>query len=74
MSHRYLRLIDLMRRPEGCQVQEACQTLGVTPAGCRGMIRDLKALMPVETIYLEPRGRGKGMRAVHFMRSAGTGS
>ncbi len=55
-------------------MQEACEVLGVTPAGCRGMIRDLKALMPVETVYLEPRGRGKGMRAVHFMHSARTDS
>ena len=68
MSNRYLRLIDLMRRPEGCRVEDACRELGVTPSGCRGMIRDLRALVPVETVYLEPRGRGKGRRAVHFMR------
>lgn len=66
MSTRYLRLYDLLRRPEGCGVQEASEIIGVTPAGCRGMIRDLRALVPIRTVYLEHGGRGRGRRAVHF--------
>jgi hypothetical protein len=66
MSNRYIRLLDLMQRPGGCRVDEACAALRVTPAGCRGMIRDLKRLMHVKTVYLEHGGRGKGRRAVHF--------
>ena len=69
MSTRYIRLLDLMRRPEGCGVEEASRTLGVTPAGCRGMIRDLKQLLPVETVYERHGGRGRGRRAVHFVRT-----
>jgi|GEM_PF-3525798 len=76
MSTRYIRLLDLMQRPQGCRVDEACQVLGVTPSGCRGMIRDLKAVAPVRTVYLEHRGRGRGRVAVHFageaLSSAGT--
>jgi predicted ArsR family transcriptional regulator len=68
MSNRYIRLLDLLRRPEGCGVVEASQTLGVTAAGCRGMIRDLRAMVPVESVYEAPRGRGKGRRAIHFVR------
>lgn len=65
MSRRYNTLCDLMRRPQGCSVAEAAKLLGITPAGCRGMIRDLKELLPVETAYCEHGGRGKGRPAVH---------
>jgi len=68
MSNRYIRLLDLLRRPEGCGVVEASQTLGVTAAGCRGMIRDLRAVVHVESVYEAPGGRGKGRRAIHFVR------
>jgi hypothetical protein len=67
MSTRYVRLMDLMRRPEGCGVAEASRTLGITQGGCRGMIRDLKRLLPVETVYEDHGGRGRGRRAVHFV-------
>jgi hypothetical protein len=70
MSNRYIRLLDLLRRPEGCSVVEASQTLGVTAAGCRGMIRDLRAVVRVESVYEAPGGRGKGRRAIHFVRHA----
>ena len=70
MSNRYIRLLDLLRRPEGCSVVEASQTLGVTAAGCRGMIRDLRAVVRVESVYEAPGGRGKGQRAIHFVRHA----
>jgi hypothetical protein len=69
MSNRYRQLMNLMSRPQGCPVAEASEHLGITPAGCRGMIRDLKALLPVRTVYLAPLGRGKGQRAVHFIRA-----
>jgi hypothetical protein len=72
MSNRYIRLMDLMQRPEGCRVEEACKELRVTPAGCRGMIRDLKRMVPVTTVYLEHRGRGKGRLAVHFVHAPQT--
>jgi predicted ArsR family transcriptional regulator len=68
VSNRYLRLMDLLRRPQGCRVEEASVELGVTPAGCRGMIRDLRSLVPVETVYGRHGGRGKGRSAVHFVR------
>jgi predicted ArsR family transcriptional regulator len=71
VSNRYIRLLDLLRRPEGCGVEEASQTLGVTAAGCRGMIRDLRALVPVESVYEAAGGRGKGRRAIHFVRHVG---
>jgi molybdenum-dependent DNA-binding transcriptional regulator ModE len=71
VSTRYVRLMDLMRRPEGCGVAEASRTLGVTPAGCRGMIRDLKRLLSVETVYEYHGGRGRGRRAVHFVHIPG---
>ena len=74
MSNRYVRLLDLMRRPEGCRVEDACRELGLTAAGCRGMIRDLKGLVPVETVYLEPRGRGRGGAAIHFVKARTTDS
>jgi hypothetical protein len=67
VSTRYIRLMDLMRRPEGCGVEEASRALGVTPGGCRGMIRDLKRLLPVETVYESHGGRGRGRRAVHYV-------
>ena len=70
MSNRYTRLMDLMGRPQGCRVEEACAELGVTRAGCRGMIRDLKTLMPVDTVYDRHGGRGRGRSAVHFLRRA----
>ncbi|MFL6604516.1 MAG: hypothetical protein ACJ8R9_24710 [Steroidobacteraceae bacterium] len=70
MSNRYIRLLDLLRRPEGCSVVEASQALGVTAAGCRGMIRDLRAVVTVESVYEAPGGRGKGQRAIHFVRDA----
>ncbi len=70
MSTQYIRLMDLLRRPEGCGVEEAARTLGVTPGGCRGMIRDLKRLLPVQTEYERHGGRGRGRRAVHFIRIA----
>jgi hypothetical protein len=62
--------MDLMRRPEGCSVREAAITLNITPAGARGMIRDLRRLVSVETIYGTHGGRGKGQRAIHYMRTA----
>jgi hypothetical protein len=68
VSSRYVRLMELMRRPQGCGVEEASCALGVTRAGCRGMIRDLKLLLPVETVYEPHGGRGRGRRAVHFVR------
>jgi predicted ArsR family transcriptional regulator len=68
VSNRYIRLLDLLRRPGGCSVVEASQTLGVTAAGCRGMIRDLRAVVHVESVYEAPGGRGKGRRAIHFVR------
>ncbi len=68
VSTRYIRLMDLMRRPEGCGVEEASRTLGVTPGGCRGMIRDLKRLLAVETVYESHGGRGHGRRAIHYVR------
>jgi molybdenum-dependent DNA-binding transcriptional regulator ModE len=68
MSHRYNRLCDLLRRPQGCSVAEAARELGVTPGSCRGMIRDLKALLKVDTVYLQHRGRGKGQQAIHYVR------
>jgi len=37
MSTQYIRLMDLLRRPEGCGVPEAATALGITAAGCRGM-------------------------------------
>lgn len=61
--------MDLMRRPEGCSAHEAATTLNVTPGGVRGMIRDLRELLPVETIYEPHGGRGKGQRAIHYVRS-----
>ena len=70
VSNRYTRLMDLMGRPQGCRVEEACVELGVTRAGCRGMIRDLKALVPVETEYDRQGGRGRGRSAVHFIRTS----
>ena len=69
MSTQYVRLMDLLRRPEGCRVPEAAATLGITAAGCRGMIRDLKRLLPVETSYGPHGGRGRGRAATHFIRS-----
>ncbi|HVO48021.1 MAG TPA: hypothetical protein VMT29_17000 [Steroidobacteraceae bacterium] len=71
MSRRYVRLLDLMQRPQGCRVEEACQELGITPSGCRGMIRDLRAVASVRTVYLDHRGRGKGRVAVHFAEAVG---
>jgi molybdenum-dependent DNA-binding transcriptional regulator ModE len=68
VSTRYVRLMDLLRRPTGCAVEEACQTLDITPAGARGMIRDLRKLMPVRTVYERHGGRGKGRRAIHFVQ------
>jgi molybdenum-dependent DNA-binding transcriptional regulator ModE len=68
MSNRYIQLLDLLRRPEGCSVLEASRTLGVTAAGCRGMIRDLRAVVSVESVYETHGGRGKGRRAIHFVR------
>jgi predicted ArsR family transcriptional regulator len=70
VSNRYIRLLDLLRRPEGCSVLEASQALGVTTSGCRGMIRDLRAVVTVESVYEAPGGRGKGQRATHFVRDA----
>src|SRR5581483_5563774 len=70
VSNRYTRLMDLMGRPQGCRVEEAWVELGITRAGCRGMIRDLKALVPVETEYDRHRGRGRGRSAVHFIRTS----
>ncbi len=69
MSRRYTRLYDLMARPQGCAVAEACTVIGITPAGCRGMIRDLRKLVPVRTVYMPHGGRGKGRTAVHFVGS-----
>lgn len=74
LSTRYVRLMELMRRPQGCGVEEASRALGVTRAGCRGMIRDLKLLLPVETVYERHGGRGRGCRAVHFVRLPDPGS
>lgn len=68
MSYRYNKLCDLLRRPQGCSVAEAARELGVTPGGCRGMIRDLKGLLKVDTVYLKHRGRGKGQQAIHYVR------
>jgi hypothetical protein len=68
MSRRYNKLCDLLRRPQGCSVAEAARELGVTPGGCRGMIRDLKAVLKVDTVYLTHRGRGKGQQAIHYVR------
>jgi predicted ArsR family transcriptional regulator len=68
MSRRYNQLCELLRRPQGCSVAEAARELGVTPGGCRGMIRDLKGLLRVETVYLRHRGRGKGQQAIHYVR------
>ncbi|MBS0419805.1 MAG: hypothetical protein JSR66_18990 [Proteobacteria bacterium] len=70
MSSQYIRLMDLLRRPEGCGVPEAAAALGITPAGCRGMIRDLKRLLPIETSYGPHGGRGRGRSATHFIRAA----
>ena len=69
MSKRYRQLMDLMRRPEGCSAREAATALNVTPAGARGMIRDLRQLLSVETIYQAHGGRGKGQPAIHYMRA-----
>jgi len=74
LSTRYVRLMELMRRPQGCGVEEASRALGVTRGGCRGMIRDLKLLLPVETVYEQHGGRGRGRRAVHFVRLADDGA
>ena len=71
MSRRYVRLLDLMQRPQGCRVEEACQELGITASGCRGMIRDLRAVAAVRTVYLDHRGRGRGRVAVHFAETVG---
>jgi len=73
MSHRYNQLCDLLRRPQGCSVAEAVERLGVTPGGCRGMIRDLRAILPVQTSYSAPRGRGRGQIAIHRLRDDESG-
>jgi hypothetical protein len=69
MSHRYNQLCDLLRRLQGCSVAEATYELGVTASGCRGMIRDLRALLPVQTTYSPHRGRGRGRIAIHRLRT-----
>jgi molybdenum-dependent DNA-binding transcriptional regulator ModE len=79
MSRRYNQLCDLLRRPQGCSVAEAARELGVTAGSCRGMIRDLKGLLSLETVYLRHGGRGKGQQAIHYVRqteesSAATGA
>lgn len=68
VSNRYTWLMELMSRPQGCRIEEACAELGVTRAGCRGMIRDLRAVVRVETVYGRHGGRGRGRSAVHFIR------
>lgn len=49
MSRRYNTLLDLMRRPEGCTSEEACAAIRVSPSTFRGMVRDLREVVRVET-------------------------
>jgi hypothetical protein len=64
MSTRYLRLLDLMKRPGGVGQSEACFELGVSPSTYRGMVRDFRELFEVETIVTVTDRK----RARHFIR------
>jgi hypothetical protein len=64
MGARYLRLLDLMKRPGGVDQSEACPELGVSPSTYRGMVRDFRELFAVETIVTVTDRR----RARHFIR------
>lgn len=66
MSTRYLRLLDLMKRPGGVDQTEACCELGVSPSTYRGMVRDFRELFDVDTVVTVTDRR----RARHFIRSA----
>jgi hypothetical protein len=67
MSSRYLRLLDLLKRPGGVDQHEACSVLGVSPSTYRGMVRDFRDLFEVQTVVTVTDKR----RARHFIRTSG---
>jgi hypothetical protein len=66
MGTRYLRLLDLLQRPEGVDQHEACSMLGVSPSTYRGMVRDFRELFDVQTVVTVTDKR----RARHFIRTS----
>ena len=65
MSAKYLRLLDLLKRPEGISSDEGCAELQVSKSTYRGMVRDFRELFVVHT-RPHPADR---RRVRHFIRT-----
>lgn len=55
MSLRYRRLLDLLNRDEGVGSEEGARELGVSKATYRGMLRDLRKVVPLKRVQMADR-------------------
>jgi hypothetical protein len=63
MSRKCVKLWDLLKRPQGCMVEEAVSALEVRPAAVRDMVRELRKVTDVRTDYVRV---GAKVCAVHY--------